>query len=81
MNCCENMTDRGLLEGIGSLPELTQLRLSGGSNLTAPALSKFLHQPSMISIVVLHLSYFPNLDDEGLKGIAKRYSKLTYLHI
>jgi hypothetical protein len=75
------MTDRGLLEGIGSLPELKQLRLNGGSDLTAPALSKFLHQPSMTSIVFLHLSFFSNLDDEGLKGIAKRCNQLTYLHV
>ena len=74
------MTDRGLLEGIGSLHELTSLRLYGGSDLTAPALSTFLHQPSMTSIVLLDLSYCRNLDDEGLKGIAKRCNKLTYLH-
>jgi len=75
------MTDRGLLEGIGSLEELTSLRLIAGPKLTAQALSKFLHQPSMASIVSLDLSHCTYLDDEGLKGIAKRCNKLTYLHV
>ena len=75
------MTDRGLLEGIGSLHKLTYLRLTEGPNLTAQAMSTFLHQPSMTSIVFLGLSEFSNLDDEGLKGIAKRCNKLTYLHV
>ena len=75
------MTDRALLEGIGSLHELTALRLIGGRNLTAQALSTFLHRPSMSSIVLLDLSYCSNLDDEGLKGIAERCNKLTYLHM
>jgi len=77
---CYNMTDRGLLEGIGSLHELTSLRLTGGFKLTAQALSTFLHRPSMTSIVLLRLSC-SNLDDEGLKGIAERCNKLTYFHI
>ena len=66
------MTDRVLLEGIGSLHELTSLRLIRGCNLTAQALSTFLHRPSMNSIVLLELSCCYNLDDEGLKGIATR---------
>ena len=78
---CKNMTDRGLLEGIGSLQELTSLRLTGGHKLTSQTLSTFLHQPSMTSIVLLYLSECSNLDDEGLKGIAKRCSKLTYLYV
>ena len=78
---CEDMTDRGLLEGIGSLQELTSLRLHWGRNLTAHALSTFLHQASMTSIVFLDLTYCSNLDDEGLKGIAKRCNKLTYLYV
>ena len=78
---CYHMTDRGLLEGIGSLQELTQLRLTEGHNLTDQALSMFLHQPSMTSIVFLNLSKCSSLDDEGLKGIAKRCNKLTYLHV
>ena len=78
-NCIE-MTDRGFLEGIGSLHDLTHLRLTRGDNLTAHALSTFLHRPSMSSIVLLDLSYCFNLDDEGLKGIA-RCNKLTYLHV
>jgi len=78
---CDQMTDSGLLEGIGSLHELTSLRLNMGRNLTAQALSKFLHQPSMISIVLLDLSFCTNLDDEGLKGIAERCNKLTYLRL
>jgi hypothetical protein len=81
VSACLYMTDRGLLEGIGSLNELTSLRLRRGDNLTAQALSTFLHQPSMASIVSLDLSSCYNLDDEGLKGIAKRCNKLTYLHI
>jgi len=76
-----SMTDRGLLEGIGSLHELICLRLHDGRNLTAKALSAFLHRPSMSSMVSLSLSYFPNLDDEGLEGIAERCNKLTYLHV
>jgi hypothetical protein len=76
--CFYNITDRGLLEGIGSLQELTFLRLIDGQHLTYQALSTFLHLPSMASIVSLHLTF---VDDEGLKGIAKRCNKLTYLHI
>jgi len=75
------MTDRGLLEGIGSLQELTFLMLIGGHNLTAEALSTFLHRPSMSSIVSLFLRQCNNLDDEGLEGIAERCNKLTYLHV
>ena len=75
------MTDRRLLEGIGSLNELKSLHFSAGYNLTAKALSTFLHRPSMSSIMTLKLSNFPNLDDEGLEGIAERCNKLTYLHI
>ena len=69
---CVRMTDRGLLEGIGSLHELTSLRLNISCNLTAEALSTLLHQPSMTSIVLLDLSHCSNLNDEGLKGIAER---------
>jgi len=75
------MTDRGLLEGIGSLQELTSLRLNKSHNLTAQALSTFLHRPSMTSILLLDLQLCFSLDDEGLKGIAKRCNKLTYLHV
>jgi hypothetical protein len=78
---CWEMTDKELLEGIGSLHELTSLRLISGGNLTAQALSTFLHRPSLASIVLLNLSACWNLDDEGLKGIAKRCNKLTYLHV
>ena len=81
MTFCDNMTDRGLLEGIGSLQELTSFSLIDGDKLTAQALSTFLHRPSMTSIVSLNLSFCSNLDDEGLKGIAKRCNKLTYLHV
>jgi hypothetical protein len=77
---CDNLTDRGLLEGIGPLQRLTSLCLSCGFNLTAQGLYTFLHGTSMTSIVSLNLSC-PNLDDEGLKGIAERCNKLTYLHI
>jgi len=75
------MTDRGLLEGIGSLQELTSLRLNGCYKLTAQALSTFLHQPLMTSVVSLNLSDCVRLDDKGLKGIAKRCNKLIYLHV
>jgi hypothetical protein len=78
---CTEMTDRGLLEGIGPLQGLTSLSLTCGSKLTAQALSTFLHRPSMTSIVLLDLSSCHKLDDEGLKGIAERCNKLTYLHI
>jgi len=75
------MTDRGLLEGIGSLHELTHLRLYTGDNLTAQALSTFLHGPCMASIVLLDLSFCLNLDDEGLKGIGKRCIHLKELAV
>jgi hypothetical protein len=78
---CYQMTDKGLLEGIGSLHELTSLRLSHDHYLSAHALSTFLHRPSMTSIVSLYLTGCCTLDDEGLKGIAERWNKLTYLHI
>jgi len=76
---CLKMTDRGLLEGIGSLHELTSLHLNMGRSLTAQALSTFLHRPSMTSIVSLNLSACRKLDDEALKGIAKRCNNLTYV--
>jgi hypothetical protein len=75
------MTDRGLLEGIGPLHELTSLSLQFANNLTAQALSTFLHRPSMTSIVLLDLFVCLNLDDEGFEGIAKRCYTLTYLHL
>ena len=78
---CLKMTDRGLLEGIGSLHELTSLHLNMGRSLTAQALSTFLHRPSMTSIVLLDVSLWHNLDDECLKGIAKTCSNLTCLHV
>ena len=77
---CKGMTDRGLLEGIGSLHELTSFSLNGSKKLTAQALSTFLHRPSMTSIVS-NLTDCDKLDDEGLKGIAKRCNKLTYLYV
>jgi len=81
LDFCSNMTDSGLLEGIGSLQELTSLNLFRGHSLTAKALSTFLHRPSMTSIVSLNLQQCSNLDDEGLEGIAERCNKLTYLLI
>ena len=81
LNYCLRLTDRGLLEGIGSLHELESLRLNESYNLTAKALSTFLHRPSMTSLVSLYLSGCTKLNDEGLKGIAERYNKLTYLHV
>ena len=75
------MTDRGLLDGIGSLHELTSLNLTGGHNLSAQALSTFLHRSTMSSIVSLELQSCLNLGDEGLNGIAERCNKLTYLHV
>jgi len=78
---CFNMRDRGLLQGIGSLQELKSLHLAWGWSLSPEALSTFLHGPSMTSIVLLNLSFFSNLDDEGLQGIAERCNKLTYLHV
>ena len=78
---CHRMTDTGLLEGIGSLHGLKSLRLASGWLLSPKAWSTFLHGPSMTSIVLLNLSTVPNLDDEGLDGIAERYKKLRYLHV
>jgi hypothetical protein len=81
VHLCKNMTERGLLEGIGPLQGLISLRLTGGGKLTAQALSTFLHRSSMTSIVFLDLSGCYSLNDEGLKGIAERCDKLTYLHV
>ena len=75
------MTDRGLLEGIGSLNELTSLELRRGRNLTAQALSTFFHRTSITSIVFLCLLQCYGLNDEVLKGIAERCNKLTYLRV
>jgi len=75
------MTDRGLLEGIGSLHELTSLELGQGYVLTAQAFSTFFHRPSMTSIVFLCLLECRQLNDEVLKGIAERSNKLTYLRV
>jgi hypothetical protein len=69
------MTDKGLLEGIGSLQELHTLRLKRGHNLTARGLSTFLHRPAMACMVCLNLSECSNLDDYGLEEIANRYNK------
>jgi hypothetical protein len=76
---CTNITGSGLQEGIGSLQELKSLRFIYDVNLSAQALSKLLHQPFMISIVLLDLSGCSNLDAEGLKAIAERCNKLKYL--
>jgi len=81
VHSCDQMTDRGLLEGIGSLHELTSLHLRNGHKLTAQALSKFLHRPYMSSIVMLSLQEILDLDDEGVKGIAKRCNKLTFTYL
>jgi hypothetical protein len=78
---CAKMTDRGFLEGIGTLHGLTSLRIIKGRNLTAQTFSTFLHKPSMTSIVLLDLSFCDNLDDEGLRGIAKRCIKSAYLYV
>jgi hypothetical protein len=78
---CVNMKASGLLHGIGSIHELTTLRLTGGCNLTAEELSTFFYRPSVASIVLLDLSSCTNLNDEGLKRIAERYNMLTYLHV
>jgi len=75
------MSERGLLEGIGSLYELTSLYLKISLNVTAQAWSRFLHRPSMTSIVSLNLWACFLLDDEGLKWFAERCNKLTYLHV
>ena len=75
------ITDIGLLEGIGSLQELTSLHLIGSFDFTTEKLTEFLHRPSMSSMVLLNLSGCFNLDDKGLEGIAKRCNNLTYLHV
>jgi hypothetical protein len=78
---CVRMTDRGLLEGIGSLQGLTLLHLIDCYNLSAGAFSELFQRPSMNSIIFLELLGCPGLDDGGLIGIANRCNKLTYLHI
>ena len=77
----ETMTDIGLLEGVGQLQELISLHLTGGYDFSPEALTEFLHRPSMASILLLNLSECYYLDDEGLKGIAERCYKLTYLNV
>ena len=72
---CLSMTDRDLLEGIGSLHGLTSLTLTEGWNLTTQALARFFHRPSMTSIVYLLLAECWNVDDEVLKVIAERCNK------
>jgi hypothetical protein len=81
VSICDEMTDRGFLEGIATLQELTSLRLRRGYKLTAKALSTFLRQTSMKSIVWLNLSGCSKLDDEGLFAIAKRCIKFTRLNV
>jgi hypothetical protein len=78
---CPGMTDRGLLEGIGRIQELSSLDLNLCSSVTAQAWSSFFHQPTVTSIVSLSLDRCTELDDESLKGIAKRCNKLTYIHV
>ncbi|KDR11567.1 F-box protein SKP2A-like [Zootermopsis nevadensis] len=78
---CEEMTDKGLLEGIGPLQELRSLRLKKGQNLTASGLSTFLHRPAMACIVDLNLSECSSLDDHGLEGIANRCVQLRNLSL
>ena len=75
---CYKMTDRGLLEGIGPLHELTSLHVRLAEKVTAQAFSMLLQQPSVSSIMSLNLSACYNLNDEGLKGIAERCNKLRY---
>jgi hypothetical protein len=80
LTLCENMTDRVLVDGIGSLHELTSLHLTMGFDLTTDALSTFLHRSSMTSIVSLNLSGCKNLGDEGLNIIAERCINL-HIHM
>jgi hypothetical protein len=77
---CWKMTNRWLLEGIGSLHKLTSFHFNEGYGATARAWSTFLHRPSMTSIVSLILRKC-KLNVEGLKGIAERCNKLTFLHM
>jgi hypothetical protein len=72
---CLSMTDRDLLEGIGSLHGLTCLFLIDGWNLTTQALARFFHRPTMTSIEFLFLAECRNVDDEVLKVIAERCNK------
>ncbi|PNF15552.1 hypothetical protein B7P43_G16476 [Cryptotermes secundus] len=70
---CDQMTNKGLLKGIGSLQQLHSLHLKKGHNLTARGLSMFLHRPAMACMVCLNLSECSSLDDYGLERIANRY--------
>jgi len=81
VSCCYNMTDRGLLDGMGQLHELTFLHLSFAENVTAQAFSMLFRQPSISSIISLDLSSCRNLDDEVLKGIAERCNNLRYFKL
>jgi len=73
---CEKMSEKLLLECIGSLHELTSSLLYFCLKLIAQALSKFLRLPSMTSTVFLDITSLKR-DDELLKGIATRCNKLT----
>ncbi|KAJ9586673.1 hypothetical protein L9F63_019711, partial [Diploptera punctata] len=78
---CTRMTDKGLLEGIGALQELRSLSLQEGWNLTAQALSMFLHRPAMARIIHLNLCNCFHLDDRGLEGITNRCVHLKTLSL
>jgi hypothetical protein len=81
VSSCQNMTERGLLEGIGSLQGLTLLDIYNCHNVPAEAFSDLFRRPAMSSIMFLDLSECHELDDEGIGAIANRCIKLTYLHI
>jgi len=71
-----------MLEGIGSLQELTSLNLSSlDLHFPATTLIEFFHQSFMSSLVLLNLSGSIYLSDECLNEIAERCNKLTYLHV
>nr|CAD7427764.1 unnamed protein product [Timema monikensis] len=75
------MTDVGLLEGVGQLQCLQNLQLRRGNLLSARGLFTFLNHCNVSNLAHLDLSECSALNDEGLLGIAKRCQQLVLLSL
>nr|CAD7448637.1 unnamed protein product [Timema bartmani] len=78
---CDQMTDVGLLEGVGQLQYLQNLQLRRGNLLSARGLFTFLNHCNVSNLTHLDLSECSALNDEGLLGIAKRCQQLVLLSL
>lgn len=77
---CNDIRVRGMLEGIGSLQELTSLKLSSLTlHFPTTTLIEFYHQSFMSPLVLLNLSGSSYLNDECLNEIAERCKHLKDL--